>query len=149
MVVGLLAILKAGVCYVPLDPEYPAERLGYMLKDSAPSIILTHVAARVSLQAALESSGITARIVYLDVDSADWMTCSARNPSPAAIGLTSRHLAYIIYTSGSTGQPKGVMVEHGGVSNRLFWMQTAYTIDCSDAVLCPPSAPMRQKRGFS
>ena len=121
MVVGLLAILKAGGCYVPLDPEYPAERLAFMLKDSAPTIILTHAAARVSLQAALDACDLTIPVLDLEVDSHDWAIQSATNPESKAIGLTSNHLAYIIYTSGSTGQPKGVMIEHRGGVNFIDW----------------------------
>ena len=192
MVVGLLAILKAGGAYVPLDPAYPAERLGYMLQDSAPSIVLTHAAARASLDAALarahqqafaidqeglshqgpgQSSepfsgeygsdhslgqsggkdgladrpwaaspdqGLSALaldmpVLDLEADAGDWAIHPATNPDPKAIGLTPQNLAYIIYTSGSTGQPKGVMIEHKGMINRLHWMQATYTIGDPDS----------------
>ncbi|QNH20774.1 non-ribosomal peptide synthetase [Xanthomonas sp. GW] len=111
MVVGLLGILKAGGAYVPLDPAYPAERLAYMLEDSAPVALLTQADAAAHL-AALE-------VPVLELDAAE--TCgllaeqSTGNPDARAGGLTSGHLAYVIYTSGSTGMPKGVMVEHRSV----------------------------------
>ncbi|QNH20776.1 non-ribosomal peptide synthetase [Xanthomonas sp. GW] len=114
MVVGLLGILKAGGAYVPLDPTYPAERLAYMLEDSAPVAVLTRADAVAHL-AALE-------VQVLELDAAE--TCGllaeqpTGNPDARAGGLTSGHLAYVIYTSGSTGTPKGVMVEHYNV-NRL------------------------------
>ena len=142
MLVGLLAILKAGGCYVPLDPEYPAERLAFMLKDANPKIVLTHGAARARLDLAFDHtrgqedlSGHQNRdgladhavaatssdmlVLDLEADANDWAMYPANNPEPEDIGLTSKNLAYIIYTSGSTGEPKGVMVEHGNVA-RLF-----------------------------
>jgi amino acid adenylation domain-containing protein len=134
MVVGLLAILKAGGAYVPLDPGYPAERLAYMLTDSAPIVALTHGAARASLEGGL--AGLTHRPPILDLEEdAVWLHKSAVNPDPAEIGLTPSHLAYVIYTSGSTGKPKGAMNEHRGVVNRLAWMQGAYGLTPEDTVL--------------
>ncbi|WP_139835006.1 amino acid adenylation domain-containing protein, partial [Pseudomonas sp. B35(2017)] len=125
MVVGLLAILKAGGGYVPLDPAYPAERLAYMLDDSAPLAVLVHGATRSVLG---ESA---AQVV--DLDEAVWASQPADN-LPAQ-GLTPQHMAYVIYTSGSTGQPKGVINEHSGVVNRLLWMQDAYRLSAKDTVL--------------
>ncbi len=125
MVVGLLAILKAGGGYVPLDPAYPAERLAYMLDDSAPLAVLVHGATRSVLG---ESA---AQVV--DLDEAVWASQPADNLS--AQGLTPQHMAYVIYTSGSTGQPKGVINEHSGVVNRLLWMQDAYRLSAEDTVL--------------
>ena len=108
MVVGLLAVLKAGGAYVPLDPGYPAERLRYMLEDSAPVVLLT--------QGDLQKlfSGISESLPVLDLTAipAGWRQESEANLDCAAIGVTARHLAYVIYTSGSTGMPKGVMINH-------------------------------------
>ena len=117
MVVGLIAILKAGAAYVPLDPTYPAERLSYMLQDSAPVLVLTHAAARSSLQGALAlaETDHPPSVLDLESDAYDWAIQPDTNPSPKTIGLTAQNLAYVIYTSGSTGQPKGVMVEHKGM----------------------------------
>ena len=86
MVVGLLAVLKAGGAYVPLDPAYPSERLGYMLKDSAPNIVLTHGAARSSLDAALAQTGLDTTVLDLQADPSDWASdlCPIRTPKRSA-----------------------------------------------------------------
>ena len=106
MVVGLLGILKAGGAYLPLDPSYPAERLGFMLADAgAPVLVATD-----ALAATLPTH--SAQIVRLDADAA----AIARRPATAPpLALDPHHPAYVIYTSGSTGQPKGVVVSHGNV----------------------------------
>ncbi|MDX7988706.1 amino acid adenylation domain-containing protein [Xenorhabdus sp. 12] len=114
MVVGILAILKAGGAYVPLDPTYPAERLAYMLEDSAPVALLIQTQQAEKLGSSV-SSMLHDKTVLLDAQAALLETLPDTNPDTAALGLTSRHLAYVIYTSGSTGQPKGVMVEHRNI----------------------------------
>ncbi|WP_162258767.1 amino acid adenylation domain-containing protein [Lysobacter sp. Root983] len=129
MVVGLLGILKAGGAYVPLDPDYPPERLAFMLQDSAPSLLLTQS----SLADRLPAHAVAT--LCLDDAAAPWAARPAHRPDPQALGLGSRHLAYMIYTSGSTGQPKGVMNEHRGVVNRLLWAQREYRLDADDRVL--------------
>ncbi|GFM84914.1 hypothetical protein PSCICO_03130 [Pseudomonas cichorii] len=116
MVVGLLAILKAGGGYVPLDPAYPVERLAYMLQDSAPAAVLAQTATLELLSAA--------DAVVVNLDEITWQNQSASNP--VIEGLTPAHLAYVIYTSGSTGLPKGVMIEHRNTVNFLTWAQQAF-----------------------
>ena len=111
MVVALLATLKAGAAYVPLDPDYPSERLAYMLDDSAPVVLLTHGAARSTLAARLPA----VPMLDLESDEAQWIGQSDQNLGLSAAGSDARSLAYIIYTSGSTGAPKGVMVGHANV----------------------------------
>ncbi len=123
MVVGLFAILKAGGGYVPLDPAYPAERIAYMLQDSAPVVVLAQGATRELL----------GDVPVIDLDHDTWQHQPESNPHVP--GLTAQHQAYVIYTSGSTGQPKGVINEHAGVVNRLLWMQDAYGLNADDAVL--------------
>ncbi|NNB71073.1 non-ribosomal peptide synthetase [Pseudomonas fluorescens] len=123
MVIGLLAILKAGGGYVPLDPAYPRERIAYMLQDSAPVVVLAQGAT-------VELLG---DVPVLDLDHDTWQHQPAANPQVP--GLTAQHQAYVIYTSGSTGQPKGVINEHAGVVNRLLWMQDAYGLKAHDTVL--------------
>ena len=118
MVVGLLGILKAGGAYVPLDPSYPADRLTYMLEDSAPVALLTHTVVQNRLPL-LAAASDTIPTLLVDADAARLAGYPDQNPDPAALGLTPTHLAYVIYTSGSTGQPKGVMNEHRSVVNRL------------------------------
>jgi non-ribosomal peptide synthetase component F len=112
MMIGILAILKAGGAYVPLDPAYPADRLAYMLHDSAPAVLLLF-----NSRAVLDPGAVP--VLDLQADSHAWAREPHTNPTRQATGLHSRHLAYIIYTSGSTGAPKGVMVEHGNVARLL------------------------------
>jgi amino acid adenylation domain-containing protein len=153
MVVGLLAVLKVGGAYVPLDPGYPSERLAYMLADSEAVAVLTHKQARVALDAALAIGTIAAGrhknldqlsgvpILDLVEEASLWAHQPDSNHDVHVLGLTSRHLAYVIYTSGSTGGPKGVMIGHSALVNRLLWMQDAYRLIGSDRVL--------QKTSFS
>jgi amino acid adenylation domain-containing protein len=109
MVVGLLAILKSGGAYIPLDPTYPQERLAFMLEDAKPLVLLTQS----KLIDRLPKTG--AQIVCLDNFewSADFNYTSGNHSSPVQQCASS--LAYVIYTSGSTGKPKGVMIEHENV----------------------------------
>ncbi|RMT80962.1 non-ribosomal peptide synthetase, partial [Pseudomonas viridiflava] len=109
MIVGLLGILKAGAGYVPIDPAYPADRLAYLLKDSAPAALL--------VQRATQAVLTVERMPVICLDDGSLQGLAMHNPQIA--GLTSSHLAYVIYTSGSTGLPKGVQVEHRNVA-RLF-----------------------------
>ena len=111
MVVGLLAILKAGAAYVPLDSGYPGERLRYMLEDSAPAVVLAQQAGR----------DLLGEVAMPMVDPAHASLCAKAGDNPCVAGLTAGHLAYVIYTSGSTGRPKGVMVEHRNVVNLVHW----------------------------
>ncbi len=126
MVIGLLAILKAGGAYVPLDPEYPQERLAYMIEDSGIALLLTQT----SLLPGLPTTAIEALI--LD-QSAHWL--EAYSEQRLEVAVSPLNLAYVIYTSGSTGKPKGAGNSHAALVNRLCWMQEAYGLDASDAVL--------------
>ncbi|MCU7645701.1 non-ribosomal peptide synthetase [Pseudomonas piscis] len=118
LVVGLLAILKAGGAYVPIDPAHPAERIAYLLEDSAPLALLVQGATR----AVAASPGLS----RVDLDDPAWLQ---QPPSaPQVPGLTAQHLAYVIYTSGSTGQPKGVMVEHQSLANLVHWHCQAFDL---------------------
>ncbi|WAT31391.1 non-ribosomal peptide synthetase [Pseudomonas sp. GXZC] len=126
MVVGLLAILKAGGAYVPLDPEYPQERLAYMIEDSGIQLLLSQH----SLLPLLPVEGI--QVIALD-QPADWL--DGYSTEPVNVTLHALNLAYVIYTSGSTGKPKGAGNSHRALVNRLCWMQQAYGLDASDAVL--------------
>ncbi|OKH59462.1 non-ribosomal peptide synthetase [Scytonema sp. HK-05] len=126
MVVGLLGILKAGGAYVPIDPEYPQERLAYMLSDSNVKVLLTQE----KLVTRLEQQ--QAQLVCLDTN---WQAISHSSQENPRSGVLPHHLAYVIYTSGSTGKPKGAMNTHSGVCNRLSWMQDAYVLTPEDRVL--------------
>ncbi|HEU5383698.1 MAG TPA: amino acid adenylation domain-containing protein [Ktedonobacteraceae bacterium] len=126
MVVGMLSILKAGGAYVPLDPEYPAERLAFLLKDTRTPLVLTqsHLLPILPDQ--------TVQVVCLDTGGPMLADYPSTNPHS---GVSSENVAYVIYTSGSTGQPKGAMVPHAGVCNRLQWMQDTYPLTSADRVL--------------
>jgi amino acid adenylation domain-containing protein len=126
MMVGLLAIMKAGGAYVPLDPAHPAERLGAMLADSAPAVLLTQG----SLAGLFDGTDV--RVIDLVADAGTWAGEPETNPGRPGIGLTPDHLAYVIYTSGSTGQPKGVMVEHRSLANLVAWHCAAFGVKAGD-----------------
>ena len=110
LVVAIIAVLKAGGAYLPLDPEQPADRVDFILRDCNAPVLITTEALLDRLPPH------EARTICLDRDAAELEAESTEDPAPAA---TPDHLAYVIYTSGSTGQPKGVEVEHRHVS-RLF-----------------------------
>ncbi|GAB2664196.1 amino acid adenylation domain-containing protein [Prescottella soli] len=124
LMVALLAVGKAGGAYVPLDTGYPAERLAYMLEDSAPVCVLTSAAVAAGLP---DAGAETIRVDEIDLD--------AYPTERPEVALCPQHPAYVIYTSGSTGRPKGVVVPHAGVVNRLLWMQTFRPILPTDRVL--------------
>ncbi|WP_445327111.1 amino acid adenylation domain-containing protein [Xenorhabdus sp. PB30.3] len=130
LIISLLAILKAGGGYVPLDPAYPAERLTYMLENSSPQILLTQAAQAEKLF--LSTSVITVPIMELDTQASLLAEQPADNPDARALGVMPHHLAYVIYTSGSTGKPKGVMVEHANVTRLLAATQARFRFDNND-----------------
>jgi enterobactin synthetase component F len=123
LVIGLLAVVKAGAAYLPLDPDHPSQRLAGMLADAAPVCAVTDHDRR------LPSAVDTPLVVLEGLDLSAYPAC---DPARA---LTPSHPAYVIYTSGSTGRPKGVVVSHGAIDNRLRWMQHAYPLAPGDKVL--------------
>ncbi|MCP4654549.1 MAG: AMP-binding protein, partial [bacterium] len=113
LIAGLLAILKSGGAYLPLDPEDPPERLAYLLEDSGVSVVL----AQERTAAALPAAALPGIEVLSDWDFA--APGEAENP---ASGVMGSHRAYLIYTSGSTGRPKGVSVAHRSLVDFLDWV---------------------------
>ncbi len=116
MIIGVLAIVKAGGAYLPIDPEYPADRIKYMMEDSSACILVTqrHLLDRCDIgfhTAAIED-------------------CETDEESSGDLGIAGdiNRLLYIIYTSGSTGRPKGVMVEHRQMNNLIHWMQEEFCL---------------------
>ncbi|WP_118987562.1 non-ribosomal peptide synthetase [Photorhabdus sp. CRCIA-P01] len=132
MVVGLLAVLKAGAAYVPLDPDYPGERLTHILADVSPVILLADDVGR----AVLGENALTGLTVFDPNTLPDQPDSNPQRPE-----LTSQHLAYVIYTSGSTGTPKGVMVEHRQLVSQITSLNTKWSFNASDRLLqfCNPS----------
>jgi amino acid adenylation domain-containing protein len=106
LMAALLGVLRSGAAYLPLDPDYPPERVAYMLADAGAAIVLR------------EDEPV-----------------GAAGGHPPAVDIQPHHCAYLIYTSGSTGRPKGVVNEHRGIVNRLMWMQSAYRLTPDDVVL--------------
>jgi amino acid adenylation domain-containing protein len=117
MVVGLLAVLKAGAAYLPLDPTNPAERLSFMLQDADVAVLLTQ-------ESLLDSfASHWGQTICLD---ADWPQIAEQQSSNPGLAIDGDQLAYMIYTSGSTGKPKGAMITHAGLANYLNWATAAY-----------------------
>ncbi|MCB8924044.1 MAG: amino acid adenylation domain-containing protein [Ardenticatenaceae bacterium] len=121
--VGLLGILKSGGVYVPLDPEYPGERLALMIEDTQPPVVITqrHLADRLPFS--------SVQLIYLD-DIEDTTPIIENIISE----VTAENLAYVMYTSGSTGKPKGSALEHRQLLNRFAWMWEAYPFTADDVI---------------
>jgi len=127
MVIGLMAILKAGSAYLPLDPAYPADRLDFILEDSGTSMALAweRLSGRFT-SPAFEVVGLTEI----------WDLLCGENDENPEVEMSPGNLAYVIYTSGSTGKPKGAMLHHRGICNRLLWGIKDYRLGDPDRVLC-------------
>ena len=111
LIVGFLGILKAGGAYIPIDPDYPQERLSFLFQDTQVKILLTQVQIAESLPSH------QAKVIYLDQD---WGKIQQNSKENLPSSVTADNLAYVIYTSGSTGVPKGVLVPHRAVNRLLF-----------------------------
>ncbi|WP_146763094.1 non-ribosomal peptide synthetase [Micromonospora noduli] len=127
LIATILGVLKAGACYVPIDPAYPASRISYLARDSRARLVITEreLASRVS----------EVRTVRC-IDDLDLATAPAHRPD---VRVDPRCLAYIIYTSGSTGRPKGVAIEHRSAAALLRWARDAFPWPQLDGVLAATS----------
>ena len=125
-VIGILAILKAGGVYIPIDPEYPEDRIRYMLEDSQTAYILTTSAHDARARELVDDKQVQ---VLLTDGVLDAFPRTAVN-----IELQPSDLAYIIYTSGSTGRPKGTLLAHQGVINLSTWMREYFELSHEDVV---------------
>ncbi|MEV6276994.1 cyclopropane mycolic acid synthase family methyltransferase [Nocardia sp. NPDC051832] len=130
LVVALLAVLKTGAAYLPIDPAYPSDRTRYVLTDAAPALLVTDSATVAALphtpMPRLIIDRHSARTDTLDTDP---------QPHERTRPLRPDHPAYLIYTSGSTGRPKGVVITHRGIAGRLEMMQELHGLGVDDAVL--------------
>ena len=129
LTVALLAVLKAGGAYLPLDPQYPTERLEYMLADSAATLVLTRRTLGKGLRGVAQE-----KLIFLDdqPQKESLGRCPDEDPENRA---GPDNLAYVIYTSGSTGNPKGVAITHRALLNHNFAVRDAYRLQAADRVL--------------
>lgn len=139
MMIAILGILKAGGAYLPLDPNYPTDRLAFMLSDSKIRIILTQysVAERLGelFTTQAQQSEEALQIVRLDQDWGEIEKATACTSGPPIVPLGPENLAYMIYTSGSTGRPKGALLRHRGLCNLVEWQRTAFEINPASRIL--------------
>ncbi len=132
LIVGLLAIMKRGAAYLPLDPDLPAERLSYMIQDSGAKFVVCHEAVLDTLST-VETHGAELYVTGRPDDRGD----EVREPRPGSADpqSTTPGAAYVIYTSGSTGQPKGVVVPHRALTNLLLFMARTLEVTSGDRML--------------
>jgi len=128
MIIGILGILKSGGAYVPIDPEYPEERISYMLENIVAKIVVTTKESRLKLS-------VFGGVEMVVLDGEESIAISRESTANLSITIKPNQLAYMMYTSGSTGKPKGAMNEHRGVVNRLCWAKDYYQVTPEDAVL--------------
>ncbi|WP_411810134.1 bacitracin non-ribosomal peptide synthetase BacC [Bacillus paralicheniformis] len=126
MIVGMLAVLKAGGAYLPIDPEYPEDRIRYMIEDSGISILLKKADKQIDVD-----------LTCIDMNEKGLTKDKATENLEHTSG--SSDMAYVIYTSGSTGKPKGVMVNHQSIVNTLYWRKQSYGYSTADTTLQVPS----------
>ncbi len=129
MIIGILGILKAGGAYLPLDRDYPLERIGYMLNDIGSGFLLTRGGFNQRIRNSFEIIDLNDSYLNVNISECD------KNVSSFSGGNRSRDLAYVMFTSGSTGNPKGVMVEHRNILNTVNWFAKQYNIQESTHVL--------------
>ena len=132
MAIGTLGILKAGAAYVPIDPSYPAERIAFMLADSAAPVLLTqsHLKDHLTQHISLATDHQSPTAVFLDTDN---FACESREAP--AVTVTPDNLAYVIYTSGSTGKPKGTMLTHANLRHYVQALQREFQLTPDDRYL--------------
>ncbi|HEY6927020.1 MAG TPA: amino acid adenylation domain-containing protein, partial [Steroidobacteraceae bacterium] len=132
MVVAILAILKSGAAYLPIDVDHPADRIAFMLQDARPVLVLTMSGASSRLE-----NISSPRLVLDGPEAVTLQAYPTGNPGDHQRVRPSRanNPAYLIYTSGSTGKPKGVIVSHRALDNHMAWMSQAFRLDPEDVVL--------------
>jgi len=121
MIQAILAALKAGCCYIPIPPDFPKERVNYILQDAQCKHVIT--------QEHIASYGDP---IIIDAKNADWKNSKTTMPN---VEINENDAAYIIYTSGSTGTPKGVLLNHGNTAPRIAWMHNTFPLELTDTVL--------------
>ena len=136
LLVALLAVLKAGAGYVPVEPGHPAERIDHVLRDARPRLLLTTERSLVDV----DTAGVV--VLHLDEQRVTAAVAAEDDRAPGDADRTSplrvRHPAYVIYTSGSTGRPKGVLIEHAAVANYVRFAAHTYRSVAGEAILHSP-----------
>ncbi len=127
MVIAILSVIKAGGAYVPVGPDFPDERIQYIIDDARSKVTIINSEYKEKIES------INPNIVHLSIE--DDYLWDEEEGTNLEITVNSSNLAYIIYTSGTTGHPKGVMIEHQGLINRITWMNNEYNIQEGDSVL--------------
>ena len=136
LLVAILAVLKAGGAYVPMDTHAPDERLIYMVRDTETKLVLTGDSYSVRIKDILEINSLdTIGVEAVDNTNLQEKLLNEYLADNISSEIDPHNLAYIIYTSGTTGNPKGVMVEHRSVVNRIFWMNSEYPLNGTDKIL--------------
>ncbi|MCD2157842.1 amino acid adenylation domain-containing protein [Rhodococcus cerastii] len=132
LVVVLCAVMRAGAAYVPVDPEYPGERVAAIVEDSAAGVVVTDAGVAGVHRDVFGGAGV----VVLDEEPVrGWVAAGRSEPPVLSRSLTSADSAYVIFTSGTTGRPKGVVLSHGAVVNRLLWGRDELGYTSADRVL--------------
>ena len=126
MGIAVFGVLKAGGCYIPLEPDYPTERIRFIMEDSDAAVLITQT------HHLSELAGVDRPIVVIDTVQTELATYPDENILCAA---NEENLAYIIYTSGSTGRPKGAMLPHRAIVNFCFWYNRHYGLNETDAMI--------------
>ena len=124
-VVSILAVLKAGCAFLPIDPTTPKKRIHLILQDAKPDLLIT---TNSSKKGNFDYSNL------LDLETVDLLSSQACSESPQ-ISFDPKQVAYVIYTSGSSGTPKGVLIQHNSLTNQVFWMISKFSISDKDRVL--------------
>ncbi len=131
LLLSILSVLKTGAAYVPIDPEFPNDRVSYILGDINAQIILTDSHHYKNLR---DKCIVLDNIRLICVDDCE-SNLEVQSSSNLKVIMDPEQLAYIIYTSGTSGKPKGVMIEHHAIINRLKWMNDEYKISDQDVIL--------------
>ncbi|MFY2508226.1 non-ribosomal peptide synthetase [Vibrio pectenicida] len=135
MIVSILAVLKAGAAYVPISPDFPSERVDFIIQDTQAPLILTHRPKLLQIRGIIKHHNLSTNVLCSD-DMAKNKGYSGNNRS---LNRCSTDLAYVIYTSGTTGKPKGVLIEHHSVVNLIQGLMQTYPVNDLDVTLMVPN----------
>ncbi|MFE3188838.1 amino acid adenylation domain-containing protein [Nocardia sp. NPDC059240] len=140
LVVAMYAVSVAGAAYVPVDPDQPAERVGYILETAAPACVLTTAGDGFVLPDVLRHPGGMTGLVWIDELELSGYSAEPVTNAERVRELTAASTAYVIFTSGSTGRPKGVALPHAAIANQLQWKTAEFGLGADDAVLLKTAA---------